>query len=120
MTSNFTINIAQDFSDVPSGRFPEDGPFNGQLFRERFLVPVLKRSEVVDVVLDNAEGYGSSFLEEAFAGLVRVNHFKKDFLKKHLHLMAKTVVARHYKSVIEGLIEKAKPDSSVTSQSRSE
>lgn len=26
---------------------------------------------MVEVVLDGAEGYGSSFLEEAFAGLVR-------------------------------------------------
>ncbi len=109
MMSNTTINIAHDFSDVPSGRYPADGEYNGEAFRERFLVPHLQKSEIIDVVLDNTEGYGSSFLEEAFGGLVRVNHFSKDFLRKHLNLIAKTSVARHYKVVVEGFIELARP-----------
>lgn len=67
-----TINIASDFGTEPAGRFPSDGPLNGETFREAYLVPALRQSERIRVVLDGTEGYGSSFLEEAFGGLVRV------------------------------------------------
>lgn len=66
------INIESDFSRYPAGRYTEDGPYSGQAFRERFLVPALSSgSNKIIVELDGARGYGSSFLEEAFGGLVR-------------------------------------------------
>ncbi|MCA3132921.1 MAG: STAS-like domain-containing protein [Rhodocyclaceae bacterium] len=65
------INLALDFSRHPAGRFLTDGPFSGQRFREEFLVPALKKARTVVIRLDGARGYGSSFLEEAFGGLVR-------------------------------------------------
>lgn len=67
------IDVARDFSRFPAGRFRTDGPFSGQRFREDLLVPALKQSGRVTVRLDGAMGFGSSFLEEAFGGLVR-NH----------------------------------------------
>jgi hypothetical protein len=70
MTSK-VIYIARDFSPSPAGRYPEDGPHNGELFRERWLLPAIKEHDVVEVNLDDTGGYGSSFLEEAFGGLVR-------------------------------------------------
>ncbi|MFY1894728.1 STAS-like domain-containing protein [Achromobacter xylosoxidans] len=73
-----TIEVAQQFSRYPGGRFFEDGPYSGQAFRERFLLPPLARGEEVKVVLDGARGYGSSFLEEAFGGLVRAGLTKPD------------------------------------------
>jgi hypothetical protein len=64
-----TINIARDFSRYPAGRFAGDGPFSGELFRKKHLAPWIKTGLVIE--LDGARGYGSSFLEEAFGGLVR-------------------------------------------------
>jgi hypothetical protein len=66
------ISIADDFSTVPLGRFPDDSPFNGTTFREIWLIPALAKYQSIEVDLDRAEGYGSSFLEEAFGGLVRL------------------------------------------------
>ena len=66
-----TISVAKDFSRYPAGRFREDGPYSGQAFREDFLQGPLQQNEDVEVHLDGTRGYGSSFLEEAFGGLVR-------------------------------------------------
>ncbi|MBB5190102.1 hypothetical protein HNQ50_000812 [Silvimonas terrae] len=81
------ISIARDFSPYPAGRYAADGPHSGQAFREQLLLPALAaaRSEVV-VELDGVLGYGSSFLEEAFGGLVRVGHLSVGSLKKHLKI----------------------------------
>ena len=34
-------------------------------------MPAMKRGELVEIVLDGTRGYPSSFLEEAFGGLIR-------------------------------------------------
>ena len=69
-----TINILKNFSKAPGGRFRTDGPFSGEEFREKFLEPHFvdsnDQSKVV-IIFDGAEGYGTSFLEEAFGGLAR-------------------------------------------------
>ena len=36
-----TIYIARDFSPSPAGRYPADGPFNGEKFRETLLLPAM-------------------------------------------------------------------------------
>lgn len=66
------IKVAQQFSRYPAGRYLNDGPYSGQHFRERFLLPYLQGGQKVIVYLDGTRGYGSSFLEEAFGGLVRL------------------------------------------------
>lgn len=71
------ISIANDFSIYPGGRTPEDGDFSGQDFRSRFLVPALTHKERIIVDFDGTRGYGSSFLEEAFGGLVRLGYTKE-------------------------------------------
>lgn len=65
------INIARDFSKYPAGRYNDDGPASGQAFRERFLLPALRGGDSLIIELDGTRGYGSSFLEEAFGGVVR-------------------------------------------------
>ena len=69
------INIARDYSKTPGGRYRKDGKFSGEDFRENFLIPkylMAKESgEQLIINLDGGYGYGSSFLEEAFGGLVR-------------------------------------------------
>ena len=80
------ISIADDFSAYPAGRYPDDGKYNATTFRKEVLIPALKDNEHVDVTFDNVAGTGSSFLEEAFGGLVREEGMSKDFLGSHLHL----------------------------------
>ena len=78
------IAIATDFSPYPAGRFRSDGPFSGEKFREEFLLPALQSSEPVTVTLAGTKGYGSSFLEEAFGGLVRYGYFTSDAILSKL------------------------------------
>lgn len=69
------INIAKDFSEIPGGRKIEEGPYSGQQFREEILFPAYKKikesSEKLEINFDGSYGYSPSFLDEAFAGLVR-------------------------------------------------
>jgi len=69
------INIATDFTRYPGGRYLNDGPYSGERFRKDFLLPVLKSGQHARIKFDGARGYGSSFLEEAFGGLVREEGF---------------------------------------------
>lgn len=86
--STKTIVVGTDFSDTPGGRYRDDGPFSGQRFREEFLIPALKNNEKVVVDISGVEGYGSSFLEEVFGGLVRSNAFTKEELAAKLTCVA--------------------------------
>lgn len=101
------LDIGQDFSDVPSGRYPEDGDFNGQRFRKEFLVPLLHANDRLEVVLDNTEGFGSSFLEEAFGGLIREEGFRKGDLEGRLVLISGEPRTKRYKRKIEQYLDKA-------------
>lgn len=76
------IVIARDFSDMPFGRHRADGKHSAQHFTEDFLIPALKKHDLVTVVLDGAFGYGSSFLEEAFGGLTRKGFSKADLTSR--------------------------------------
>ncbi len=70
-----TIKIATNFSDTPGARFRSDGPFSGEEFREKILRPLFEDESdhrKIYIDLDGAEGYPSSFLEEAFGGLARI------------------------------------------------
>lgn len=68
------LNLAE-FSKFPSGRDDNDGDFNGKLYRETILGPAIveaiKSGSRVCVSLEGVLSFGSSFLEEAFGGLVR-------------------------------------------------
>lgn len=69
------IHIAKDFSDTPGGRYRTDGEASGEEFRETQLKPrflqAQKDGTALEIDLDGAEGYATSFLEEAFGGLAR-------------------------------------------------
>ena len=79
-----TINIGKEFSETPLGRYPTDSGFSGERFREEILRPALADNDRVIVKIDDAEGYGSSFLDEAFGGLVRKGYFTLEALKQKL------------------------------------
>jgi len=74
------IKIATDFSRIPEVRYPEEGEVSGnsgQEFRNNILLPKLKESiknkEKLEIDLDGTAGLGSSFLEESFGGLIRID-----------------------------------------------
>ena len=79
-----TIKMSRDFSPCPGGRSREDGPWCAEAFREDMLRPALDSEDVVVLELDSAEGYGSSFLDEAFGGLVRSGRFTAEGLHRKL------------------------------------
>lgn len=81
------LSVAQQFSKYPAGRYVTDGPWSGEAFREQVLKPALNSGDLVEVNLDGTLGYGSSFLEEAFGGLVRVAGFSLVALNKSLRLV---------------------------------
>jgi len=66
-----TLKIATEFSKEPAGRYRTDGDTSGEVFRDKRLIPALREADRVIIDLDGTEGYGSSFLEEAFGGLLR-------------------------------------------------
>ena len=77
------LTVAQDFSRSPAGRFLSDGPNSGERFREEFLYPALTRDKV-EVILDGVLTLGSSFLDEAFGGLVREKGLSPKQLREKL------------------------------------
>lgn len=78
------ISISKEFSEFPAGRFIEDGPFSGERFRDELLAPALNEFDQVTVNIDGTLGFGSSFLEEAFGGLIRVHKFSVNELNSKL------------------------------------
>ena len=70
MTS-VNVSVAKDFSRFPGPRFVRQGKNSGEKFRDDLLLPQLEAGRTVVVDLDGTLGYGSSFIEEAFGGLLR-------------------------------------------------
>ena len=72
------IKISTDFSEIPSGRSAVEGEHSGEEFRDTLLVLKYEEAEQKDDILeidfDDCYGFGTSFLEEAFGGLVRKYH----------------------------------------------
>lgn len=66
------INVAKDFSKNPSGRYIKDGKASGEVFLKNLLLPAVKTHDIVEINFDGVRGYGSSFLEEAFGGFIRL------------------------------------------------
>jgi hypothetical protein len=57
---------------------------SGEEFRDDVLLPALKKSDEVIVDLNGVLTLGSSFLEEAFGGLVRKGYYTAKELKSKL------------------------------------
>ncbi len=82
-----TVKISEDFTKTPGGRFIKDGEYSGEQFRNDILIPkyeeALSEGKKLFVDLDGCYGMPTSFLEEAFGGIVRIKGNKKikDILK---------------------------------------
>ena len=75
-----------DFASHLGPRYRYLGEHSGEEFREEWLLPSVKENDRVIVGLDSIKGYTSSFLEEAFGGLVRELGY--DAVRKKLQFLA--------------------------------
>jgi len=89
---DLNLSIAGDFSWTPGPRYIEEGDYSGQEFREKILLGLvkeaIKNNYRLVVNLDGTAGYGTSFLEEAFGGLIRVDEVTYDAIKQHLFIIS--------------------------------
>lgn len=113
MDENIMIKLAE-FSRFPSGRDADDGDFNGEKYREKILRPAVEKAieENLKIVvsLEGVLNFGSSFLEEAFGGLVRKKIIKKDKLTSILIVTPNEAPYDRYKNIIFTHIQDAIPD----------
>ena len=108
------LNIAKEFSPVPIGRYKTDGDKSGEVFLEDFLYPkvsdAMKRKEKLEIDFTGMYGLSSSFLEEAFGGLVRkYNLSSVDILDTIVFLPEKSHFDL-YIDLVQEYIRDAKPE----------
>lgn len=107
------IRVAE-YTRSPGGRFRSDGPYSGEWFREEILRPALataiRQNEQLEVELDGTSGYGSSFLEESFGGLIRKRGVEPDIARRSLVITAKSRVFAPYKALAERYMRDARPE----------
>ena len=90
--NRYLLKVATDFSRTPGPRLVTEGPFSGEQFRTNVLWPAYKKAQsqgqILVVDLDGTAGYGTSFLEEAFGGLIRENGVSLEELKKSMEVVS--------------------------------
>lgn len=86
------IKIATDFSKTPGARYESEGDYPGIDFRENFLYPKLleaiQKKEKLVIDLDGTAGLGTSFLEESFGGLIRVNKLELNTINEIIEFIS--------------------------------
>jgi len=112
-SKHITISIARNFSKYPAGRYRTDGKASGEAFRDDHLVPALQEGDIVSVVFDDVAGCGSSFLDEAFGGLVRNAGMDKAFLDTHLKLVTNDSGLSDFIHLTRRYIEQAAEETAV-------
>ena len=117
-----TLNIGKEFSLDPSGRYRTDGDSSGEAFREdclKIAIQSLSPGEKLQIVLDDGvEGYGSSFLVEGFAGMVKHGYITSQELLDKLELVASDSDFEFYKNKIVEYIKEAKFNSQIYKPSK--
>jgi chaperonin GroEL (HSP60 family) len=87
------IKIAKDLSYSPGPRYIDEGKNSGEKFRKEILAAAfqqaIEENKKVIVDLDGTDGYGTSFLEESFGGLIRENGIAYDEIIKRLEIISK-------------------------------
>lgn len=106
------VDIGKDFSTTTGGRYRRLGAFSGEEFRQTVLAPKLREAIEEGVVLrvriDTVQrSYQPSFLDEAFAGLIREEHFSPEDVRRHLVIIASMPRFEKYKALAESYIRSA-------------
>lgn len=90
-SNTIELTILKDFSATPGTRHRFEGDFSGEKLREEVLEPILREAiesnKLLVINLDGTAGYGTSFLEEAFGGLIRAGFNYKSVID-HIKLIS--------------------------------
>lgn len=85
-----TISVLSNFSKYPGLRHCKFSETSGERFYHEVLNSEFKKSyennELLKVVLDQTDGYASSFLDESFGNLVY--DFTLEIVRKHLEIIS--------------------------------
>lgn len=71
------INVSVDFSKYPGGRKVEHGPFSGEEFLEKILLPALSTHGHITINMNGLAAISPSFLDESIGSLIRKYGVKK-------------------------------------------
>ena len=85
-----TINIAKDFSPHPYGRTRNLTSNSGEALRDDVIKPALDTNEIIEIILDGLEGFGSSVIDETFSSLVRNGYISLSEFKRRIHFVSET------------------------------
>jgi len=105
--SEMMFSIARDFSPHPGPRYKDQGQNSGEMLRRKLARLLRENAETILIDLDGTRGIGSSFLDEAFGGLVRSEGIAKDDLVKRLKF--RSIVDPSYIDEILDSIKRAVP-----------
>lgn len=106
--SEQVFSIVQKFGPYAGPRYVRQGPHSGEALRRVLLRFLDETTGVVTVVLDGTRGMGSSFLDEAFGGLIRREGKSKDELKRRLRFQSR--IDPSYIETIRDSIDRAEPE----------
>lgn len=109
--NNVVFSIAKDFSPYPGPRYSRQGAHSGESLRRKLLELLDRTPGKIVVDLDGTKGIGSSFLDEAFGGLVRWEHKSRDDIKRRFEFRSR-LDPSYIETIIES-IDRAEPDSTI-------
>lgn len=109
-----TLNVAKKFSPYPAGRYPDDGPFNGQIFRDEVLLPLLQEAQSVVVDIDGVALLPSSFWEETWGGMIREGRLGKAEARRRFSVVTSDPELRRYVDLAKNFLEEAEPKAVAT------
>ena len=108
-----TFSIAKSFSLSPGPRYSRQGPYSGEALRKLLARKLKSIQGSIRIVLDGTRGYGSSFLDEAFGGLIRSEHITREEVLRRLEFVSE-MDASYIEEIMES-INKAVPET-ITAQ----
>src|SRR3546814_11104925 len=89
MMANTVFSIAKDFSPFAGPRYIRQGSHSGEALRSKLIRFLNSHPGPVTIVLDGTKGMGSSFLDEAFGGLIRNEGWAKRDIEQRLRFQSK-------------------------------
>lgn len=101
------FSIARQFSPHPGPRYRKQGRHSGEEFRQDVLLRLLPKCDRLVVDLDGTSGFGSSFLDEAFGGLIRSEGMSKEEVRRRI--VIKSDMDSSYLDEVEEAIDLARP-----------
>jgi STAS-like domain of unknown function (DUF4325) len=88
--SKIMFSIAKQYTRFPGPRYARQGPHSGETLRKKLGKMLRGNNSIIVIDLDDTNGYGSSFLDEAFGGLVRSEELNPSDLRRRLSFKSDT------------------------------